>query len=269
MPSPFPGMDPYLESYLWPDLHQSLAGQLKRQLAPLLRPGYVARLAIYFVGDNVPAHEVGIVYPDGEVVRPQAEALRTRETASSPSLLSTVAVTPPALIVPAVIPLEVRLTSVHVLDVAGNELVTSIEILSPTNKREPGLTAYRQKRSELIAAGVHVLEIDLIRRGSRAWAPDGLPATAYVAILTRAKQIHSEVWPIELSSPLPILPVPLRAPDPDVPLDLPMALSIIYDESDYSRTLDYRQPPIEPPLSESDAEWLDSLLRLAGLRPQA
>ena len=73
MPSPFPGMDPYLEGYLWSDVHQSLAGQFKRQLSPLLRPRYVVRLAVYFVSDNVPAHEVGIMYPDVEVVRTQAK----------------------------------------------------------------------------------------------------------------------------------------------------------------------------------------------------
>ena len=43
MPSPFPGMDPYLEGYLWSDVHQSLAAQIKRQLVPFISPRYVAR----------------------------------------------------------------------------------------------------------------------------------------------------------------------------------------------------------------------------------
>jgi hypothetical protein len=47
MASPFPGMDPYLEGYLWSDVHQSLAAQLKRQLSPLVRPNCVVRLARY------------------------------------------------------------------------------------------------------------------------------------------------------------------------------------------------------------------------------
>lgn len=46
MPSPFPGMDPYLEGYLWPDVHQRLATEISKQLTPRLRPKYVARLAI-------------------------------------------------------------------------------------------------------------------------------------------------------------------------------------------------------------------------------
>jgi hypothetical protein len=39
-----------------------------------------------------------------------------------------------------------------------------------------------------------------------------------------------------------------------VPLDLKRALDTIYDESDYSLTLNYDQPP-EPPLSGADAAW--------------
>ncbi len=262
MPSPFPGMDPYLEGYLWSDVHQSLAAQIKRQLAPLISPRYVARLAIYFVGDQVPAHEVGIVYPDVEVVKPRA----LRESAES-MLVSTLVMTPPTLTLPAPMALEVRLTSVHVLDVARNELVTSIEILSPVNKREPGLSAYQQKRAELMRVGVHLLELDLIRRGSRSWALTDLPSVPYLVLLTRAKQIHTEAWALELDSHLPTLPVPLRDPDPAVPLDLALALTTIYDESEYQRTIDYRQAPPEPVLSSPELAWLDTTLRAAGLRP--
>ncbi len=68
MPSPFPGMDPYLEGYLWPDLHTALANRLRQQLAPLLRPNYTARLGLYIVEDTAPEAEMGIMYPDVEVL---------------------------------------------------------------------------------------------------------------------------------------------------------------------------------------------------------
>ncbi len=61
MPSPFPGMDPYLEGYLWPDVHQALATQIRRQLAPLLQPRYVARLAISTIQDEMPVVTVRMV----------------------------------------------------------------------------------------------------------------------------------------------------------------------------------------------------------------
>src|SRR5688500_13992178 len=69
MPSPFSGMDPYLEGYLWPDVHHRLATQISDQLMPLLRPKYVARLDIHMVTDATPEAEIGIMYPDVEIVR--------------------------------------------------------------------------------------------------------------------------------------------------------------------------------------------------------
>ena len=63
MPSPFPGMDPYLEDYLWPDFHQRTAAEISRTLAPQLRPRYVARLAVRIIQDKTPEAEIGIMYP--------------------------------------------------------------------------------------------------------------------------------------------------------------------------------------------------------------
>lgn len=47
-------MDPYLEGYLWPDVHHALAGKIRQQLTPLLRPRYTVRLGIYLVEDTAP-----------------------------------------------------------------------------------------------------------------------------------------------------------------------------------------------------------------------
>ena len=63
MPSPFPGMDPYLEGYLWPDVHHRLATQISDQLMPLVWPRYVARIEIQVVSDDAPEAEIGIMYP--------------------------------------------------------------------------------------------------------------------------------------------------------------------------------------------------------------
>jgi len=122
---------------------------------------------------------------------------------------------------------------VQIRDAAGNELVTSIELISPTNKRNPGLGLYRQKRDRLQRAGVHLLEIDLIRRGTRPGADEDWPTSNYVMSLIRRHHAQAEMWPLSVRDRLPVLPVPLRAPDPDVPLDLPTALATIYDEAYY------------------------------------
>ena len=74
MPSPFPGMDPYLEGYLWADVHQALAYQCRRQLVPLVAPRYAVRLAVTMLTDRVPGPELGIMYPDVEILRPHGAA---------------------------------------------------------------------------------------------------------------------------------------------------------------------------------------------------
>jgi hypothetical protein len=249
-------MDPYLEGYLWADVHQALAYQCRKQLTPLVRPNYAVRLAVSIITDRVPAHELGVMYPDVEVVRPQPRTPHTiRETAG------VVAIAPAPLSVPLTIATHVRQVSVEVRDVANNHLVTSIEILSPSNKREPGMTAYLAKRDELRIANVHLLEVDLLRRGARPWPVESLPETSYMAALIRARHIQAEVWPISLREPLPVLPVPLREPDPDVPLDLQTALDTIYLEADYALTLNYDAEPPEPTFSPDDATWAAERVR--------
>lgn len=254
MPSPFPGMDPYLEGYLWPDVHQALAGRIRQQLTPQIRPKYVARLEIYMVQDAQPEMEVGIMYPDVEVLARR----ELRERPSPPSPPSTaVAPSPDApltLSLPA--PVPVRVPTVEIRDTAQNQLVTAIEILSPVNKRGPGLEAYREKQRRLREAGVHVLEIDLLRRGERPLRHSRLPQSDYLLTLTRAGAGRVEVWPLALADPLPVLPVPLRDPDPDVALDLGKALRRIYDEAAYDLSLDYEQPPPPPPLNEEETAWI-------------
>ncbi|MBI4770320.1 MAG: DUF4058 family protein, partial [Chloroflexi bacterium] len=147
------------------------------------------------------------------------------------------------------------LVNVEIRDVARNRLVTAIEILSPANKRGPGLDNYRVKRDRLRQAGVHVLEIDLLRRGVRLWPAEYLPDSPYLAVLLRAGNQRAEVWLIGLRENLPVLPVPLRYPDPDTPLDLQAALSVIYDEARYDLTLSYEAPPPPPSLAQADALW--------------
>jgi hypothetical protein len=149
--------------------------------------------------------------------------------------------------------------TVEVRDAAQNELVTCIEILSPVNKREPGLQKYRDKRQRLHKAGIHVVEIDLLRRGARPLAHPRVPDVPYLITLTRAGEGFAEVWPVQLQRSLPTIPVPLRAPDPDAPLELSAALAAIYDEAAYDLSIDYDRPPV-PPLADAEAAWARALL---------
>ncbi len=139
MKSPFPGMDPWLEGYIWPDVHQELASAIRALLAPQISPKYVARIAIATIMDNDPESEVGITYPDVEV-------LKRRDILEEPvATYGNVTLTEPTLLTPYKLPIMLRLPVVEVRDTANNTLVTAIEILSPVNKRNPNLVDDRKK----------------------------------------------------------------------------------------------------------------------------
>jgi hypothetical protein len=244
MPSPFsPAMDPHLEGHLWPDFHHGLATEIRRRLCPLLKPRYVARLEIYLVEDETPEAEIGILYPD-------VEFLTRQRTPGGPAPIEGSPATAAPLTLPILSAVSVRISSIEIRDAARNELVTTIEILSPVNKREPGVTRYRERRDRLHRSGVHLLEIDLLRRGTRPLSSHPrLPACAYLITLTRSPAQVTEAWPLRLPDRLPCVPVPLRAPDPDVPLDLAPAVDSVYDEAAYDLSVDYAQPPPPPPLA--------------------
>ncbi|MCC5634657.1 DUF4058 family protein [Nostoc sp. CHAB 5844] len=256
MPSPFPGMNPYLEGYLWSDVHNALASKIRAFLAPQLRPKYVVRLEVYVVEDISLASEIGILYPDVEVLQ-----IRQRRNLNPPHPRANIATTPASLTLPVIQPVEVRIPTVEIRDTANNVLVSCIEILSPVNKREPSLTDYRKKRQRLYNANVHLIEIDLLRRGNRPFNHPRLPNVPYLITLTRSHSGLIDVWPVALQDPLPTIPVPLGAGDPDAVLELQAALNAIYDEAGYDLSIDYTQPPAPPTLSDVDIQWMSTQLR--------
>jgi len=251
MKSPFPGMDPYLEGYIWPDVHNSLAGAIRELLAPRLAPKYVARIEPYTVEDTSPELEVGITYPDVAVLSRKnmlQEPVVAYERSSK--------FTPPDVEIPSIAAVPVRIPVIEIRDVAKNRLITAIEILSPVNKKQPGLDAYREKRMDLHRAGVHLVEIDLLRRGTRPFIHPMMPKAHYIVTLVRAGSRKTEVWAFNVQNVLPILPIPLVAPDPDVPLDLKQALDLIYERGLYELSIDYGKDPPPPEFGEEERGWM-------------
>ena len=253
MPSPFPGMDPFLEGFLWPDVHSTLANKIRQSLAPLLRPKYVVRLEVSVVEDKAPEGEIGVMYPDVEVLRDPKSNQPQPSTALGNA-------TPATLTIPVIAPVPVKLISVHVLDRVGNHLVTSLEILSPVNKHEPGSSAYRQKRQRMIEAGVHLIELDFLLRGQRAIKHPRLHDASYVVALTRSGSRQTDVWTLSIRDVLPKIPVPLLSPDDDVVLDLQSIFTASYDEAGYDLSIDYRQTPPPPELGKTDQDFMKQLL---------
>lgn len=257
MPSPFPGMDPYLERPdLWPEVHSLLMGEYLYLLKTVLPDSYTARLNVQAI--------IGTVWigPDVAVTEPPVR----HDTGSESQQPTSAVLTPPTIELDD--HAEVRRASLEVRTRDGDELVTVIELLSPVNKR-PHDQRYGLKRARIIEAGIHLLEIDLLREGQRILTPDLLPPAAYYVTLRRAGRYPPyQVWAVQLADSLPVVAVPLRHDDADVPLDLGAALTTVYDRADYARMLDYTAEPI-PPLTDDQAAWAEALLREQGVRPTA
>lgn len=258
MPSPFPGMDPYLEGALWTTVQFSLSAEMVRQLAPKLRPRYLVLPAERFVMETPESVAVSTadIYPDVGV----AETRSATATAQG----ATIAAAP--LELATIIPAPIPHVTIEIRDTANRQLVTAIEVLSPTNKRGDGRLEYLAKRRRILLSTAHLLEIDLLRQGQRVPMQKPLPSAPYFIFLSRAeKRPITEIWPISLKEPLPVVPIPLLPDDKDVALDLQQVFTTTDDLLGYDLAVDYTQRP-EMPLPKEDMAWAETLLRTAGLR---
>jgi Protein of unknown function (DUF4058) len=262
MPSPFPGMDPYLEGEMWSTFHHQSAVQIARALIPQLVPRYYAYTEKY--ENAVDPEEIGIAlspeafYPDISVARTAARGGRR-----SASKNLTLAV---PLKLDTVLTIPTNHFWIKILDRKERQLVTAIEFLSPTNKRGNGRKLYLKKRRRLLLSQAHLMEIDLLRTGLRVPMATRLPEAAYFVFLSRAgHRPETEVWPVGLDQQLPTVKVPLLEGDADVDLDLQEVFNSVYDLGAMEFALDYRREP-DVPLPPDWAVWADQLLRSAHKR---
>jgi Protein of unknown function (DUF4058) len=258
MPSPFPGMDPYLEGSLWMSVHTDLAVAIAHELNRQLLPRYIALTARRYVLDAPDEAEVsiGAVYPDVGVLGPKPIEGRERDTAT---------IVPP-LQMATLIRVPIPHITVEIRDVAKRQLVTVIEIFSPTNKKGEGFREYCDRREMILRSTAHLIEIDLLRKGRRVPMRGKLPPVSYFVLVCRREQrLATGVWPIALNRSLPVIPVPLREGDIDAKMDLQQTLTSVYDEGGLRYLIDYTKPP-EVPLGSKQSAWVDRHLRAAGLR---
>ncbi|MDZ7363569.1 MAG: DUF4058 family protein [candidate division KSB1 bacterium] len=255
MPSPFPGMDPYLEApHIWEDFHANLATEIQRQLAPGLRPRYIAALIPTVTYDEVIVEKTHREKPDVSVWQVDEQ----------PWGGEAVAIAPAPLVGHVVLEEPIKMYSVEIREAATGLLVTAIEILSPVNKRpnHEAFEDYRRKRRDLLRSSVHLMEIDLLRAGQRPPLVTPLPEAPYFVFLHRGdNRPKVEIWPLRIQEAIPVLPVPLLYPDPDVPLDLGHAIQTIYEVAVYRLRLNYSQPPPKPDLAPEDAAWIEARLQ--------
>lgn len=261
MQNPFPGMDPWLELY-WRDVHARLIIYIADHLQHQLPEPLVARAE-----EDVSVDIEDVVSPR---IRPDvrvAEAGRASRSGGIATMSSPMDVATPLLVHVPEPEVDRR---VEIIDPSsGGRVVTAIEVLSPSNKL-PGRArlAYESKQSDLLAAGVNLVEIDLVRRGSWAFSASEtiLPPRKrepYMICVFRATNPGARaIYPMALREQLPRIAIPLRRDDRDVVLDLQQIINQAYEAGRYDRT-DYSRP-LDPPLPVEDASWAADLLHRAG-----
>ena len=258
MPSPFPGMDPYIEApRIWSDFHNGLADEIRAELNRKIRPNYIAALTPYVTYDTIEVtkQKVQGSYPDVAIWKrspQQRGGIAVAEGVPTPAIESSV-----------LLEMPLELFSVEIRTVGDEFLITSIEILSPVNKRR-GHDAhldYLRKRRDLLRSSAHLIEIDFLRGGLRPPLQEPVPLAPYYVMLSRAtRRPGVQVWPIALDDTLPIIPVPLLEPDPDVLLDLGAVVASVYERGGYDARINYREEVPPPSLSEEEAAWVKELL---------
>lgn len=251
MPSPFPGMNPFLEQEeVWQDFHQRFITYSAGALAAQVEPDYIVKIE-----EHLYIHELSA---ERRLLGRGAVTISTSVAPAFQSQNAAVMTAPVTVQLPAV-DIE-RAAFLEVRDRKSRQLVTVIELLSPSNKRfGPDREQYLHKRTELLAGPANFVELDLLRGGPRL-PIEHLPSCDYYALVSRPDaRPDAEVWPIALRDPLPIIPIPLRNNSAAM-LDMQEVLHRAYDDARY-RSYVYEGRP-EPKLSADDESWAAEILQM-------
>ena len=262
--NPFPGMNPYLEHRdIWPDFHDDLAAQLRGVLGPQLPDRY--RIALQ--------RRVEVAEPFGDppgLALMIPDALVTSEpggTGPAPGRSATAVMEAPAAVaappesatpVRVRMPREVRVTWLRVERAPNREVVTIIEILSPTNKATgEGRRRYIRKREAVIASGVNLVEIDLLRRGEPMPLETPPPASDYRILVCRAlERPEALLYPFGVKQAIPRFELPLLPEDAGPEVDLGAIIDGMHHTARYGLVAGYENPPPEPEFTPELRQWV-------------
>lgn len=273
MPSPFPGMDPYLEApHIWPELHDALAGEIRNELNQSPPSPYYARLQM--------RPELGIIEEPRRRQRVVPGVVVVRPISKQPAATRTAVLERPRRDISPSLELVVDLEPArhHFVEIRdpgqGHKLITVIEILSPSNKRAgPDREDYCRKQREILESDASLIEIDLQRAGERVLPAINLqallaqtnPRPDYIVAVSRAwfrvTGPAYQIFACSLREWRPRVPVPLKQGETEVPLDLQYVFNRAYNSGPCRRgAVDYSVPP-ERPLAPEDVAWAETLLR--------
>lgn len=227
MPSPFPGMDPYLEDEkLWPAFQHQLVTCLYQVLLPGLVDRYRARI-----------HQRRYVTAEPlftSVIRQEREEEYIEIRQRSDGRLVTL------------------------VDVAG-----PINKALPEGRAAYHETR-RQARAQ--NASVVELDLSLQGTPLLDYSRDGLPEWDFAVTVTRCTQPERyEIYTSTLAKRLPRFKVPLAPDDRDTVLDLQATFARAYDQGNFGGHIDYAQDPTCR-MSDAHRDWLRDWLRQMRLR---
>ncbi len=233
MPSPFPGIDPYLENpAYWPDFHNRFVNYWCEAIADALPDNYEAGIGerVYLIEHDPDVRK--LTFPDVSIT----DVARDRRGTQASDV---------ATLEPVTIPLTIldgpRETYIEIIHRPDRSLVTALELLSPANKNQPGRTEYLAKRNALLYQNVHLVELDILRGGQRLPLARTLPhGDAYYFVSRDEQRPDCQVYSWMLPHALPVLPVPLRTPDADLLIDLASVYNTAYDRGRFQKRIDYR-----------------------------
>lgn len=260
MPSPFPGMNPYLEnSELWTEVHHRLITAIADAIESNLSPQY--RVAI--------EKRIYLCEPDkSELVGiPDVTITSQKKPKNDTFLIATLPAQTEAIEVTITVPEEVREGYLEIRDVINESVVTVIEVLSPTNKRAGiGREQYIQKRQEVLASPTHLIEIDLLRSGKPMQIIEEVPKTDYrILIALGNRRPNAYLYGFSIRQEIPSFSIPLRRGEAEPLVNLQSLLIGVYNRARFDLAIDYNLEPI-PSLKEEDKIWTDTLLKEQGLR---
>lgn len=259
MRSPFPGMNPYLEQpRLWRQVHADLIVDMRRYLTPVLRPHYSVEIEQRTYVTLGTTNQPTVSIPDVLVLSP------SNSETGSPAYASATVTTPPLI---AELPLpaeeEIKQRYLQIRHLDSQEIITVIEILSPTNKlAKSGREQYEQKRLEILGSLTNLVEINLLRTGRPLSMT--LPKNNHYRLVVSRYQHRpqAEVYLFSVRDPIPDLPIPLRPSQNEPYIPLNRLLHDLYDQGGYDLSIDYHKPPT-PPLSKKDADWAQKQLTIS------
>ena len=264
MPTPFPGMDPYLERPgLWKDVHTAMLADLRRPLAAKLAPKYY--IALEERTYLLEANELALVgEPDIAAIKRDSPrggvAVRTQPMTNGLAM-------PEPVVVELPLSEEVRERYLEVRLAADHRVITVIELLSPANKRTgEGRAQYEKKRQKVLDSSTHFVEIDLLRGGTPMAMTHQPEDSHYRILISRSEQRPKGLlYAFSVRDVIPKFYLPLQKGDDEPLIDLQNLLHTLYDDVRYDLRISYKEEPT-PRLDKKDVTWSNQLLIGAGLR---